>query len=101
MDHPSVTPSPDPQFILGSKRRDRVAGIAIGIVWWVVGGLLAGLTKGMLLPLLLIAFIGHLIYIGRRPDGMTMLFTIIVTVVVFPVAVVMGAAGMCALALSR
>ena len=45
MDNQSVTPSPDPDYILGSKRRDRVVGILIGIGWWVIGGLLMGVPK--------------------------------------------------------
>jgi uncharacterized membrane protein YjjP (DUF1212 family) len=97
MDNQSVTPSPDPNFILGSKRRDRVVGIAIGIAWWVVGGLLMGISQGGLFPLLLIAFVGQLIYIGRRVDGRTMLLSIILSTALVPVAVFLGLFGMCAL----
>ncbi len=97
MDNLSVTPSPDPNFILGSKRRDRVAGILIGIAWWVVGGLLMRLSNGGLFPLLLIAFVGHLLYIGRRVDGRTMLVSIIFSTALVPVVVFLGLFGMCAL----
>lgn len=97
MDNQSVTSSPDPNFILGSKRRDRVVGIAIGIAWWVVGGLLMGISKGRVFPLLLIAFVAQLVYVGRRADGRTMLVTILLSTALVPVAVFLGLFGMCAL----
>lgn len=96
MENQSVTPSPDPDYILGSKRRDRVVGILIGIGWWVIGGLLMGISRGGLFPLLLIAYVGHLIYIGRRLDGRTMLLTIIVATALVPVVIFLGLFGMCA-----
>ena len=97
MENQSVTPSPDPIYILGSKRLDRVAGIVIGIAWWVVGGILMAVSKGSLFPVLLIAFIGQLIYLGRRMDGRTMLLTIVLATASVPVAIFLGLFGMCAL----
>ncbi|NTV73647.1 MAG: hypothetical protein HGA66_05515 [Holophaga sp.] len=97
MENQSVTPSPDPNYILGSKRRDRLVGIVTGIAWWVVGGILVGLSNGGLFPLLLIAFVGQLIYLGRRMDGRTMLLTIVFSTALVPVVIFLGLFGMCAL----
>ena len=97
MENQSVTPSPDPNFILGSKRRDRVAGIVIGIAWWVVGGILMAVSNGSLFPVLLIAFVGQLLYLGRRMNGRTMLLTIVFATALVPLVIFLGLFGMCAL----
>lgn len=97
MEDQPLTPSPDPNYILGSKRRDRVVGIVIGIAWWVVGGMLMAVSNGRLFPVLLIAFIGQLIYLGRRMDGRTMFLTILFASSLVPFAIFLGLFGMCAL----
>ena len=97
MENQSVTPSPDPGFLTGTKRGDRILGITIGVGWWVVGGLLMGISKGGLFLLLLIAYVIQLIYLGRRLDGRTMMTTIVLATVLVPVVIFLGLFGMCAL----
>jgi len=97
MDNQGMNPTPDRDYITGSERNDRRAGILIGIAWWVVGGFLTGLSKGGLFPFIFIAFLGHLFYVGSRSQDRTMLLAIILTASLVPVVVFLGLFGMCAL----
>ena len=54
-----------------------------------------GLSAGLFLPVL-VAYLGLLLYLGRRLSDRTMILAIILTTIVAPIGVLLGMFGMCA-----
>lgn len=99
MAFPPLKPKPDPHFLTGSKREDRLLGIGIGIAWWVAGTVLMALSArmaGWMLLALLVGYIAHLFILLRRVDGSTLAVSILLTTVLLPLALALGLFGMCA-----
>ena len=99
MDNKPLTPPGS--SLLGSKRRDRLLGMAIGVAWWVLGSILVVKTGGQFASavalFLSLAFLAHLVFLGRKKGGGTMVVTIFLTAVVFPVVITLCLLGQCAM----
>lgn len=100
MDNRPVMDKPAPEYVLGSKLKDRLLGIGLALAWWVLGVILAiasGRYFGWVLLALLVAYLVQAAVLAWRTGTGTLLRTLLVATMLMPVAISFGFFGMCAL----
>ncbi len=96
MDLDPLIPPPEPGFLTGSQRGDRILGITLGFTWWALGIVLAAMSS-VFVPLTLVAYLVQIIVLGLKPGRGVLIKALVLTTILIPVAVALGTFGMCTL----